>query len=65
VDYALNSNWFLRAEYRYSVFGSMNDNVVNASLGGVYATAQHTGVNENAFRVGIAYKFDVPASTAH
>ena len=65
VDYALNSNWVVRAEYRYSSFGSIKDTLVNAPLGAVYATAGHTSVDENILRIGIAYKFDAPASAAH
>jgi outer membrane immunogenic protein len=64
VDYALNSNWVVRAEYRYSSFGSIKDTMINAPLGAVSATAGHAGVDENAVRIGIAYKFDAPASTA-
>jgi hypothetical protein len=38
--------------------------MINAPLGAVSATAGHAGVDENAVRIGIAYKFDAPASTA-
>jgi outer membrane immunogenic protein len=55
VEYAIDNNWSLRAEYRYTDFGSFNENLVNSSPG--ESARRHE--TDNAVRAGISYKFDM------
>lgn len=65
IEYALNPNWTIRAEYRYTDFGSFNDYPVN-SFGPIpvlgLGSFVHHHVTENAVRGGVAYKFGAPAA---
>jgi outer membrane immunogenic protein len=54
VEYAVTNNWSVRAEYRYSDFGSYNDVL---GPGGQFV---HQHVVENLAQVGFSYKFDPP-----
>ncbi len=56
LEYALTSNWSVRAEYRYTDFGSWTDYPLTAALGG--NVTHH--LTENAVRLGAAFKFDSP-----
>lgn len=55
IEYAITPNWSLRAEYRYTDFGTFTDNLI-------YATAGTTAVrhHETDSRVvgGFSYRFD-------
>ena len=53
VEYALTTNWSLRAEYRYSDFGTFRDNVANI------VTVSQRNIMQRA-TVGVSYKFDSP-----
>jgi outer membrane immunogenic protein len=55
VEYAITNNVSVRAEYRYTDFGSFTDNLANASLGGVNVRHRET---DNRVQGGISYKFD-------
>jgi outer membrane immunogenic protein len=56
VEYAIDNNWSIRAEYRYTDYGRYNDLLTNATLGTVQTRVHET---DNAVRVGFSYKFDL------
>jgi outer membrane immunogenic protein len=56
VAYAITNNLSVRAEYRYTDFGSTNDVLAN-STGGALQTRVHE--SDNAVRVGISYNFSM------
>lgn len=53
LEYAVNSNWSIRAEYRYADFGSTTDYPFAVPAG---AVTRHT--TENTVRAGFSYKFN-------
>ena len=55
VEYAITNNWSLRAEYRYTDFGTINDNLANTTAGGVNVRHRET---DNRVQAGFSYKFD-------
>jgi outer membrane immunogenic protein len=55
VEYAITNNWSLRAEYRYTDFGSFNDPLTNITGGLV--SVHHKEIQSRA-QVGFSYKFD-------
>ena len=57
VEYAVTRNWSLRAEYRYSDFGTFTDST--ATIPGV--VARHHEFLQRA-QVGFSYKFDNPVA---
>jgi outer membrane immunogenic protein len=55
IEYAIDPNWSIRAEYRYTDFGDFND-----YLAGTYpAYFARLHVIDDAVRVGFSYKFDL------
>jgi outer membrane immunogenic protein len=54
LEYAINNNWSIRAEYRYADFGTTTNYPFAALPGG--AVMHHT--TENLVRAGFSYKFD-------
>jgi outer membrane immunogenic protein len=58
IEYALNTNWSIRAEYRYADFGSFNDYPIN-SLAPIFGLGTFANHNETqqAVRGGVTYKF--------
>jgi outer membrane immunogenic protein len=62
LEYAVTNNWSIRAEYRYSNFGTSSNNAANswriAGLGFTPYTSVSRRVNENQVQVGFSYKFD-------
>ncbi|WP_158808288.1 outer membrane protein [Beijerinckia sp. L45] len=58
VEYAVTNNWSLRAEYRYSDFGSFTD------LSPAFFSAVRHHETEQRAQVGFSYKFDTPAVLA-
>jgi outer membrane immunogenic protein len=52
LDYALTDRWVGRFEYRYANFGTFS---YNTTVFGPVSESHKT--NENAFRLGLAYKF--------
>ena len=61
VEYAFTNNWSVRAEYRYTDFGSSTDNLAVSTGGGVNVRHRET---DNRVQAGFSYKFDTfsPAS---
>lgn len=55
IEYAINNNWSIRAEYRYADFGNLTD--PGPFVFGLGATTTHN-VTENAVRGAVSYKFD-------
>jgi outer membrane immunogenic protein len=60
VEYALDPNWIIRAEYRYTDFGGFNEYLVN-TYPGDYARLH---VYDNEVELGFSYKFDMFAPPA-
>jgi outer membrane immunogenic protein len=54
IEYAVDDNWSIRAEYRYTDFGEFNEFFVNTYP--AYLTRLH--IIDDAVRVGFSYKFD-------
>jgi outer membrane immunogenic protein len=54
LEYAIDNNWSLRAEYRYTEFGQYTFSPPNIS-----PTTATVRPNENSVRLGVTYKFDV------
>ncbi len=61
IEYALDNNWSLRAEYRYTDFGRVNDFLATSVVGGDTASRRET---DNRVQVGFSYKFDMFAPPA-
>jgi outer membrane immunogenic protein len=61
LEYALNNNWSLRAEYRYTDYGTYSD-VLNNTTGGALSVRKHD--TDNAVRAGFSYKFDTAGPIA-
>jgi outer membrane immunogenic protein len=60
IQYAITNNWSVRAEYRYTNWGTLNDG--SLSGGTVAGTAFFDGnrhLNQNQVQVGFDYKFDL------
>jgi outer membrane immunogenic protein len=55
VEYAIDPNWSVRAEYRYTDFGTFNEYLVN-TYPGDYVRLH---VYDNEVEVGASYKFDL------
>ena len=55
IEYAITNNVSLRAEYRYTDFGSINDTLTNSTAGGVDVRHRET---DNRVQAGVSYKFD-------
>jgi outer membrane immunogenic protein len=55
AEYALNKNWSLRAEYRYSDFGNVAD---QSSIAFFPATRVNRHITESQVQAGFSYKFD-------
>ncbi len=63
IEYALNPNWSIRAEYRYADFGSFRDYPVGslAPIYGLGTFVQHQQT-QHAIRGGVTYKFGPPTA---
>src|SRR5450631_530093 len=55
IEYAVTSNWSVRAEYRYTDFGHFTD--ITPIAFGIGSSVTHHET-ENAVRAGFSYKFD-------
>jgi outer membrane immunogenic protein len=55
IEYAIDPNWSVRAEYRYTDYGHFYDTLVNTYPGLV----ARTHIYDNAVRAGFSYKFDM------
>jgi outer membrane immunogenic protein len=62
VEYAVTDNWSLRAEYRYSDFGSFRNNLVNVTANPFVAlnVVNRYRETEQRVQVGFSYKFTSP-----
>jgi len=58
LEYAIDDNWSLRAEYRYANFGFFYDTPI------VYFVTQTHHWTENQVKVGFSYKFTAPPPVA-
>ncbi len=59
IEYAIDNNWSVRAEYRYTDYGSISDYPVTVANDTV---SQH--IRDNRIQVGFSYKFDMFAPPA-
>jgi outer membrane immunogenic protein len=58
IEYAITDNWWVRAEYRYSNFGTTTDYPFPDVLPtGGFVSAQHH-LTENQVQAGFSYRFD-------
>jgi outer membrane autotransporter protein len=57
VEYAINNNWSVFGEYRYSDFGHITD-VPTVATGLTYTADRHLA--QNQVQVGFSYKFAPP-----
>ena len=55
VEYAVTNNWSVRAEYRYTDFGSFTDNLANSTGGAINVRHRET---DNRVQAGFSYKFN-------
>jgi outer membrane immunogenic protein len=63
VEYAITNNWSLRAEYRYTDYGHLDNVLVNSSaVPGAFSTRTHE--TDNRVQGGFSYKFDMFAPPA-
>ena len=59
VEYAINNNWSVRGEYRYTDFGSITETPTSVSdPGAFYLGARH--LTQNQILVGFSYRFADP-----
>ena len=61
VEYAVTNNISLRAEYRFTDFGTTSDNLTNSTGGGVNVRHRET---DNRVQGGVSYRFDTLAPFA-
>ena len=59
LEYAVNSNWSVRAEYRYSDFGHITETPTSFSDGAEYYRGDRH-VTQNQLQVGFSYRFAAP-----
>src|ERR1700691_2770021 len=55
LEYAIDNNWSVRAEYRYTDYGAVTDAPVFSDLSGF--VAHH--IRDNRVQAGFSYKFDM------
>ncbi len=55
IEYSLTNNLSVRAEYRYTDFGTFSDNLGGSTAGGVNVRHHET---DNRVQAGFSYKFD-------
>ncbi|HUI21129.1 MAG TPA: outer membrane protein [Methylocella sp.] len=60
IQYAVTNNWSVRAEYRYTDWGNINDGTFGgfAAAPGAYFDGNRR-INQNQVQVGFDYKFDL------
>ncbi len=66
LEYAITNNWSVRAEYRYTDFGSTNEALAHSYPGfngDFVGAALHAHLTENRAQVGFSYRFDMTAPT--
>jgi outer membrane immunogenic protein len=60
IQYAVTNNWSIRAEYRYTNFGSINDGQFTGGPAGFFLNGNRQ-INQNQVQVGFDYRFDLGA----
>jgi opacity protein-like surface antigen len=61
VEYAATNNWWIFAEYRFTDFGSLQNNFLATALplGAFFNGERH--LQENQVQAGFSYRFDTYA----
>ncbi len=59
IEYAIDNNWSVRAEYRYTDYGNINNFLANTVGDNV-----STHIRDNRVQAGFSYKFDLWAPPA-
>ncbi len=59
VEYAISNNWSLRAEYRYTDYGTFTENLAGSTGGGL--NVRHHETN-NRVQGGFSYRFETPVA---
>jgi outer membrane immunogenic protein len=62
IQYAVTNNWSVRAEYRFTDFGTINEALFSGQLNAVFPGASIVGnrrIQQNQVQVGFDYKFDL------
>jgi outer membrane immunogenic protein len=59
IQYAVTNNWSVRAEYRYTDFGSINQGLVGLPATAFFNGSRH--IQQNQVQAGFDYKFDLYA----
>jgi outer membrane immunogenic protein len=62
IQYAVTNNWSVKAEYRYTDFGTISNALFSGQLNSVFPGASIVGnrkVQQNQVQVGFDYKFDL------
>jgi opacity protein-like surface antigen len=57
IEYAITNNWSIRAEYRFSDFGTIREGL-GLPTGGRFFN-EHRRLQENQVQAGFSYKFDI------
>ena len=57
LEYAIDNNWSIRAEYRYTDFGHSTLSLIN-NTGGLLSVRSHD--TDNRVQAGFSYKFNAP-----
>lgn len=57
IEYAVTNNWSIRAEYRYTNYGTFLTNV-NAPNGAPFKIGNQVHFTDNRATAGFSYKFD-------
>ncbi|MGH6837858.1 MAG: outer membrane protein [Methylocella sp.] len=59
IQYAVTNNWSIRAEYRFSDFGTIREGLVGLPAGASFNEGRR--IQQNQVQVGFDYKFDLYA----
>ena len=62
IEYAITNNWSVRAEYRFTDFGTINEALFSGQLNAVFPGASIVGnrrIQQNQVQAGFDYKFDL------
>jgi outer membrane immunogenic protein len=57
IEYAVVPNWWVYAEYRYTDFGTVTDNLFGLPVGAFFNGTRR--LEENQVQVGFSYRFDL------
>ncbi len=58
LEYSIDNNWSVRAEYRYTDFSRFSGTLFNSSASGIFGNRFHLA--DNLVQAGFSYKFDWP-----